>query len=84
MKQSMERTRLVRTNDPLLRCDSIVCMAAIEKSQGTSEEFSTGSHPQYPPHPSVSYAQKPPRMMPVPRIIEPNTSHGVAGLIQLT
>ena len=54
MKQRMLRTKFVRTNVPERRCDIIVWIDATQMSQGISEEFSTGSQPQYPPHPRVS------------------------------
>ena len=36
-------------------------------NHGSNEAFSTGSHAQYPPKERLSYAQKPPIIMPVPR-----------------
>src|SRR5690606_739148 len=32
------------------------CRNAVAVSHGMNDAFSTGSHPQYPPHPSTSYA----------------------------
>src|SRR6516165_6698359 len=45
------------------------CRKAVPPSQGSSDAFSTGSQPQYPPQPRTSYAQLPPKIMPTPRNI---------------
>ena len=39
---------------PRRSCIWTECRKAVASSQGISEAFSTGSHAQYPPHPSVS------------------------------
>ena len=49
----MERMRDAFWLDPLFFCTSIVWKAATPNSQGTSDEFSTGSHAQYPPNERV-------------------------------
>jgi len=43
---------------------------AVETSQGMKDAFSTGSHAQYPPHDSTSYAHHPPRTIPRVRKIQ--------------
>ena len=53
----MAREKLSFRNRPRARCRIMPCTSAADASQGTSEAFSTGSHPQYPPQPSVTYAQ---------------------------
>src|SRR5918992_236650 len=40
------------------------CRYAVAVSHGRNDAFSTGSHAQYPPHPSSVYAHAPPRTMP--------------------
>src|SRR5579871_3302082 len=49
---------------PRFSCIITECRKAVMVSHGRSEAFSTGSHPQYPPQPSTSYAQCEPRKMP--------------------
>src|SRR5215472_15862594 len=49
---------------PRFSCIITECRNAVIVSQGSREAFSTGSHPQYPPQPSTSYAQCAPRKMP--------------------
>src|ERR1700730_7791732 len=49
---------------PRFSCIITECRNAVPVSQGISEAFSTGSHPQYPPHPSTEYAQCAPRKTP--------------------
>src|SRR3984957_6562434 len=51
-------------NMPRFSCIMTECRNAVPVSQGISEAFSTGSHPQYPPHPSTEYAQCAPRKTP--------------------
>ncbi len=41
-----------------------LCKNAVAVNHGIRPAFSTGSHAQYPPQPSSSYAQRPPRMRP--------------------
>jgi hypothetical protein len=38
---------------PRFSCIMTECRKAVPVSQGMSEAFSTGSQPQYPPHPST-------------------------------
>src|ERR1051326_7471292 len=82
-KQRMASAKLVRTKVPERLCAIIVWIEAIATSHGMRDEFSTGSQPQYPPQPRVSYAQYPPRMIPVPRTAAPNTIQGFAIRIQV-
>src|SRR4028118_1569959 len=42
----------------------IECRNAVPVSHGRSDAFSTGSHAQYPPHPSSTYAHHIPSAMP--------------------
>src|SRR6185295_12281801 len=50
---------------PFFSCIMTECRKAVAVIQGSSEAFSTGSHPQYPPHPKTAYAQPAPRRTPV-------------------
>jgi hypothetical protein len=52
------------------------CNATVTASHGSSAAFSTGSHAQYPPHPSSAYAQCAPSTMPRPSNAHEHTSHG--------
>src|SRR5215472_5616512 len=45
----------------------IECRNAVPVSHGRNDAFSTGSHAQYPPHPSSTYAHHMPRQMPMER-----------------
>src|SRR3954468_919473 len=49
---------------PFFSCIMTECRNAVEVSHGSSDAFSTGSQPQYPPHPRTAYAHPAPRMMP--------------------
>src|SRR5579872_305108 len=49
---------------PFFSCIITECRKAVPVSHGMKLAFSTGSHPQYPPHPSTAYAQCMPRKMP--------------------
>src|SRR5262252_1086062 len=49
---------------PRFSCIITECRNAVPVSHGSSEAFSTGSHPQYPPQPSTEYAQCAPKKMP--------------------
>src|ERR1700681_888776 len=51
-------------NMPRFSCIITECRNAVPVSQGISEAFSTGSHPQYPPQPKTEYAQCAPRNTP--------------------
>src|ERR1700691_4911990 len=42
---------------PRFSCIMTECRKAVPVSQGISDAFSTGSQPQYPPHPSTEKAQ---------------------------
>src|SRR5215207_10208966 len=50
---------------PRFSCTMIECRNAVFMSHGRSDAFSTGSHAQYPPHPSSTYAHHMPSTMPV-------------------
>src|SRR6476620_8599644 len=50
---------------PRFSCTMIECRNAVFTSHGRSDAFSTGSHAQYPPHPSSTYAHHMPRRIPV-------------------
>src|SRR3954470_15443598 len=52
---------------PRFSCIITECRNAVPVSNGSSEAFSTGSHPQYPPHPRTEYAQCMPRKTPTVR-----------------
>src|SRR5947207_4248566 len=43
------------------------CRNAVMVSHGSSDAFSTGSHAQYPPQPSSTYAHHIPRQIPIER-----------------
>ena len=45
------------------------CRNAVVTSHGSSATFSTGSHAQYPPHPSTPYDHSAPRTSPIVRKI---------------
>src|SRR5579864_8576733 len=49
---------------PRFSCIITECRNAVPVSHGSSEAFSTGSQPQYPPQPSTAYAQCAPRRIP--------------------
>src|SRR6478735_12061573 len=49
---------------PRFSCTMIECRKAVFTSHGSSEAFSTGSHAQYPPQPSSTYAHHMPRTIP--------------------
>src|SRR5688572_13477449 len=48
---------------------------AVWVSHGNSDEFSTGSHAQYPPHPSSTYAHHMPSTMPTVRNSHDSSAH---------
>src|SRR6476619_4772830 len=50
---------------PRFSCTIMECRNAVFTSQGSSDAFSTGSHAQYPPQPSSTYAHHMPRIIPV-------------------
>src|SRR6516162_3658443 len=50
---------------PRFSCIITECRNAVPVSHGSSEAFSTGSHPQYPPQPSTAYAQCAPSRIPI-------------------
>src|SRR5947208_4044635 len=51
------------------------CRNAVIVSQGSSEAFSTGSHAQYPPQPSSTYAHHIPKQMPTERNSQESSVH---------
>jgi len=78
----MARNMFVRRHVPLDFSTTMPCTKATDTIQGINEEFSTGSQAQYPPHPSVSYAQYPPRKIPKPRVTTVKTVQGIVCLTQ--
>src|ERR1700690_3082383 len=50
---------------PFFSCIITECRNAVAVIHGSSDAFSTGSQPQYPPQPSTAYAQPAPSRMPV-------------------
>src|SRR5690606_21312770 len=52
---------------PRFSCTIIECRKSVPVSQGSRDEFSTGSHAQYPPHPSSSYSHHIPSTIPIVR-----------------
>src|SRR5216683_4590380 len=50
---------------PRFSCIITECKNAVPVSHGSSDAFSTGSQPQYPPQPSTAYAQCAPSKMPM-------------------
>src|SRR5687767_8399280 len=50
---------------PRFSCTMIEWRKAVLTSHGRSDAFSTGSHAQYPPQPSSTYAHHMPRIIPV-------------------
>src|SRR6267142_1084203 len=65
---SMKVTKMSHTFQtfimPRFSCIITEWRNAVAVSHGISEAFSTGSQPQYPPHPNTEYAQCAPRKMP--------------------
>src|SRR5690349_13663683 len=51
------------------------CRNAVIVSHGKNDAFSTGSHAQYPPHPSSTYAHHMPRQMPIERNSHESSVH---------
>src|SRR5712692_9163294 len=51
------------------------CRNAVIVSHGRNEAFSTGSHAQYPPHPSSTYAHHIPRQIPIDRNNQESSVH---------
>src|SRR5512144_507688 len=56
---------------PRFSCIITECRKAVAVSQGRSDAFSTGSHPQYPPQPRTEYAQCAPSTIPQLRKSQP-------------
>src|SRR5713226_2750835 len=50
---------------PFFSCIITECRNAVAVIHGSSDAFSTGSQPQYPPHPSTAYAHPAPSRIPV-------------------
>src|SRR3954464_5274047 len=53
----------------------IECRNAVPVSQGRNDAFSTGSHAQYPPHPSSTYAHHMPSTIPTVRKNQESSDH---------
>src|SRR5205807_10289255 len=49
---------------PRVSCIKTGCEKSVPVSHGSSDAFSTGSQPQYPPQPSTAYDQCAPSMIP--------------------
>src|SRR5690349_4295343 len=66
-RRNVDTTRVTfhLRNIPRFSCTMIECRKAVFTSHGSSDAFSTGSHAQYPPHPSSTYAHHMPRTIPV-------------------
>src|SRR5215210_46897 len=62
-------------NMPRFSCTMIECRYAVPVSHGRNDEFSTGSHAQYPPHPSSTYAHHLPSTMPTVRKNHDSSAH---------
>src|SRR5881394_4323841 len=60
---------------PRFSCTMIECRNAVFTSHGSSDAFSTGSHAQYPPHPSSTYAHHMPSTMPTVRKNQESNDH---------
>src|SRR5204862_2230989 len=78
----MHNKNVVKTNQtfqtfimPRFSCIITECRKAVPVSQGRSDAFSTGSHPQYPPQPSTAYAQCAPRRIPIDWNIQAIIAH---------
>src|SRR5580698_5889321 len=50
---------------PFFSCIMTECRNAVAVIHGSSDAFSTGSQPQYPPQPSTAYAHPAPSRIPV-------------------
>src|SRR5580700_2008774 len=60
---------------PRFSCIMTECKNAVPVSHGSSDAFSTGSHAQYPPHPSSTYAHHIPSVMPIVRKNHDTSDH---------
>ena len=63
----MTRKRFQNFSIPFFFWIMTECRNAVTVNQGMREAFSTGSHDQYPPQPSSTYAHWAPRRIPAPR-----------------
>src|SRR5579883_708904 len=68
----MQRKNVVETSTtfhtfimPFFSCIMTECRNAVAVIHGSSDAFSTGSQPQYPPQPSTALAQPAPSRIPV-------------------
>src|SRR5580658_1326445 len=71
MVPKMHRKNVVDTSTtfhtfiiPFFSCIITECRNAVAVIHGSSDAFSTGSQPQYPPQPSTAYAQCAPSKIP--------------------
>src|SRR5688500_19313668 len=60
---------------PRFSCTMIECRKAVFTSHGSSDAFSTGSHAQYPPQPTSTYAHHIPSTMPMVRKNHDTSAH---------
>src|SRR5688572_831460 len=60
---------------PRFSCTMIECRKAVITSHGRSDAFSTGSHTQYPPQPSSTYAHHIPSVIPTVRKNQEKSVH---------
>ena len=75
MKATLIRAIFHTLNMPRLFCTIIECTKAVSTSHGIKPAFSTGSHAQNPPHPSIVYAHQPPSSRPEPRMPQETRAH---------
>ena len=74
---TMMRAMFHMRNIPRRFCTMMECTNAVIASQGISAEFSTGSHAQYPPQPSMVYAHQLPSMSPIVRTSHDTMPHSL-------
>src|SRR5947207_2191854 len=67
---------------PRFSCTMIECRNAVFTSHGSSDAFSTGSHAQYPPHPSSTYAHHMPSTMPTVLKNQASSAHRLTAASQ--
>src|SRR6266566_8233080 len=63
-KEAITRLRFQTLSIPLRSCTIAECRNAVAVNHGSSAAFSTGSQPQYPPHPRTWYAHHAPNTSP--------------------
>ena len=77
VRKNVRMTSVTFQTRSMLRrsCTITECKKAVAVNHGSAPAFSTGSHPQNPPHPSSSYAQIIPSVRPNDRNIQLNIVH---------